>query len=304
MGASMMTYSSNFSKNYPLPIVDHVSLDAKLKFIRERVNIKEIDTIIVGSSLALNNVQGVILEEQSTKCKHVLSLTAWSIGPAEVEQLLELVPVFPKLKRIIYSAQFTSFNFGSKFKKFDSDFLKKYISNSLNPLEYSIFIANACKDISFCKNREKVWDEKYMDNKKYSYLDFDHTGSAPLNVYGKDITPSRWDRADGSTQNPLALKALHRMADKANKNNIKFYLIQQPYRQAMIDKHQNVAKIMKVFPVMIGNILKKYNGVFFNLHEKLHLSDAHFADRSHLNDKGSRVGTEEIAKFIDKSEKK
>ena len=304
IGISVMAYSVNFAKNYPLPIIDHISFDAKIKFIRDHVDIENIDTVVVGSSLALNNVQGVVLEENSKKCKHVLNLSVWSIDAPQVEQILELTSVFPNLERIIYSGQFTSFNFGRKFKKFDSKFLKKYMTNTLNPLAYTAFVANACKDLSFCKKREEEWKKEHMDNKKFSYLDFDHTGSAPLHIYGKDIIKSRWERSDGAVQNHAGLKALARIAKKAQDDNIKFYFVQQPYRQAMIDKHANVAKIMKTFPVSITNIIKKYDGVFLNLHEKVHLSDAYFADRSHLNNKGSKIATEEIAKFIDKSEMK
>jgi len=304
IGISVMSYSVNFAKNYPLPIIDHISFDAKMKFIRDHIDINEIDTIVVGSSLALNNVNGVILEENSKTCKHVLNISVWSISALQVEKILELTTIFPNLERIIYSGQFTSFNFANVFKKFDTDFLKKYMQNKLSPLEYAAFIANACKDLSFCKKREEEWKKEYMDNTKFSYLDFDHTGSAPLHIYGKDIIKSRWNRGDGPVQNPNALKALARIADNTQKRDIRFYFIQQPYRQAMIDKSPNIQKIMKSFPIDIAKIIGKYNGTFFNLHEKLHLDDTHFADRSHLNDKGSSIGSQEIAKFIDAKEAK
>lgn len=302
IGISVMAYSVNFEKKYPLPIIDHISFDAKVKFIRDHVDIENIDTVVVGSSLALNNVDGAVLEENSKKCKHVLNISVWSIDAPQVEQILELTSIFPKLERIIYSGQFTSFNFARKFKKFDSIFLKKYMTKTLNPLEYASFVANACKDISFCKKREEEWKKEYMSNKKFSYLDFDHTGSAPLHIYGEDIIKSRWERSDGAVQHPAGLNALARMAKKASEDNIKFYFVQQPYRQAMIDKHLNVAKIMKTFPKTVAKILSPYDGKFLNLHEKLHLSDAYFADRSHLNDKGSKISAEEIGKFIDQSE--
>ena len=80
--------------------------------------------------------------------------------------------------------------------------------------------------------------------------------------------------------------------------------MQMPYRQAQIDKHKHIQKIMKKFPSNIATLLKKYNGIFLNLHDKLHLSDAYFADRSHLNDNGSSVVSVEIAKFIEKAEGK
>ena len=304
IGLSVVSYSFNFSNKYPLPIIDHISFDAKAKFIRDHVDINEIDTIVVGSSLALNNVAGVVLENNSEKCKHVLNLSVWSIDAPQVEQLLELVEDFPKLERIIYSGQFTSFNFGNKFKKFDTKFIKKYIHNDLNPAAYAAFVLNACKDISFCRGREKEWESKYKDKTKFSYLDFDHTGSAPLHMYGKDIIKARWDRRDGAVQNAGALKALARIAHKAQENNIRFYLVAQPYRQEPIEKYPHVKEIIKSFPKNMSKIIKPYNGVVLDIHDRLHLDDGYFADRSHLNDKGSRASSIELGKMIDESETK
>ena len=302
--STTVAYSYYFSKHYPLPITNRISLDAKIQFIREEIDVDKIDTIIVGSSLGLNNVDGAYLEKASVKSKNVLNLSIWSVNAVQVEELLELSEVFPHLERIIYSGQFTSFNHGSKLKNFDADFIKKYISHDLNPLKYSVFILNACKDISFCRNRQKEWKEKYTANNKFGYLDFDHTGSAPLHIYGKDIIQSRWIKVDGDIQNPNALNALSRMADNAYKKNIKFYFIQQPYRQEQIDKHRHIKEIMKNFPQKMKKILNKYHGEFLNLHEKLHFGNEYFADRSHLNDKGSKISAEEIGKFIDESEMK
>lgn len=306
LGMIVMTtvgYSVYFSKHYPVPIIDHISFDAKIQFIREHINIENIDTIVVGSSLALNNVQGIILEKNSQKIGHVLNFSVWSIDAPQVEQILELSSVFPNIERIIYTGQFTSFNHANKFKIFDTNFIKKYMSHQLNPIEEKKFILNACKDISFCIDRQKEWEKKYGYNNKFAYLGFDHTGSAPLHIYGKDIIKSRWTKTDGATQNPNALKALERMAFRASEKDIQFYFMQMPYRQAQIDKHKHIQKIMKNFPIYIEKILKKYNGKFLNLHDKLHLSDAYFADRSHLNDKGSKVVSIEMAKFIEKAEK-
>ena len=297
-------YSVYFSKHYPIPLIDHISFDAKMQFIREHIDINKIDTIVVGSSLALNNVQGAYLEKNSNKCQHVLNLSVWSVDAPQVEQLLKLTEGFSNLKRIIYTGQFTSFNFANEFKNFDGDFIKRYISHELNPIEYSIFILNACKDISFCAQRQRTWAQEHGRNNTFGYLGFDHTGSVALNIHGKDIVQKRWTKTDGATQNPYALKTLSRIAKMAYDRKVRFYFIQQPYRQAQIDKFEHIQKIMKTFPKQTIKILNEYDGIFFNLHEKLHLNDDFFADRSHLNDKGSKVVAEEIGKFIDKIEVK
>jgi hypothetical protein len=58
-------YSYFFIQNYPIPITNRISLDAKIGFIKNRVDRDRVDTIIVGSSIGLNNVAGEVLEKSS-----------------------------------------------------------------------------------------------------------------------------------------------------------------------------------------------------------------------------------------------
>ncbi|RUM74547.1 MAG: hypothetical protein DSZ12_05330, partial [Sulfurovum sp.] len=100
------SYVYYFSKYYPLPVTSRISFDAKIKFIREHIDTKMIDTIVVGSSIGLNDVQGPYLEKASSEVAHVLNLSVYEASPVQVEQLLALVDAFPHLKRVIYSVQF------------------------------------------------------------------------------------------------------------------------------------------------------------------------------------------------------
>ena len=302
--STTMAYSYYFSKNYPLPITHRISFDAKLQFIREHIDPDKIDTLVVGSSLSLNNVQGAVLEKNSEVCNGVLNLSMWSIGAPQVEQLLEVSDAFPNLKRIIYSGQFSDFGNKLVFKNFDSDLMQKYMTNALNPVEYTDLILGACKDVTFCKKREEEWKNGYNTPRKFDLLRFDHTGSAPLEIHGKDRIERRWKEAHAPVQIREAFEALIRIAKKAKKDNIKFYFVQQPYRQPLIDKHKGVKHVMQKFAKNVKILVNKEDGKFLSLHYLLQLDDTHFADRSHLNASGSKLGSEEIAKFIDKSEKK
>ena len=61
--AMTIVYAVDFSKKYPIPVTNRISFDAKLKFIREHIDADAVDTVIVGSSIGLNNVQGTYLEK-------------------------------------------------------------------------------------------------------------------------------------------------------------------------------------------------------------------------------------------------
>ena len=302
--SDVISYENNvsFDSQYPLPYTNRISFDAKIKFVREHIDVSSIDTLIVGSSIGLNNIQGAYLEKVSKKCHKVLNFSVYESSALQVEQVLELIDAFPHLKRVIYSAQFSDFSHASKFKDYHPKVISKYLSHTLNAIEEAKFIFNASKNIPFLLKREKEWKEKHGQNNKFTYLGFDHTGSVPLHIYGDDIIKRRWNEPHAPVQNAKAFKALTRIIKKVRKIGVEFYLIQQPYRQKLIDKDPILVYFMKKFPLNLNVLVSKAGGKFFSLHQRLHLGDEYFADRSHLNDKGSIITAKEIAKIIDKVE--
>ena len=305
---STMGYAYYFSKNYPLPFTNRISFDAKIKFIREHIDVTKIDTIVVGSSIGLNNVQGAYLEKASKRCKHVLNLSVFEASPVQVEQLLMLEDAFPNLKRIIYSAQFSDFQHASSFKDYHPKWIRLYISHKLTPVAETKFLADAAKNITFLKHREKKWKKEHLQSNKFTYLGFDHTGSVPLHIFEKDthnnpFNARRWNNPHGSRYVAKAFEALDRISKDAYKKGIKFYMVQQPYRQELIKKYKHIPMELNMFLHRITKIVTKNHGKVLSLYKELPLDDAYFADRSHLNEKGSRLSAEAIGKFIDQQEK-
>jgi len=301
--ASAVSYAYYFSTHYPIPVTNRISFDAKIKFIREHIEVDRVDTIIVGSSIGLNNVRGEALEAFSKQCKHVLNLSVYESSPVQVGQALELIDVFPNLKRVIYSAQFTDFQHATSFKDYHPKWIKKYIAHQMSPVIEAKFLSDASKNIPFLINRKKEWQEKHGQKNKFTYLGFDHTGSVPLHIYGKDIIKARWKTPHGSAHPPRAMQALDALAKKLQNKHIRFYFVQQPYRQPLIKKYKHIPLELNWFLDKVTKIVSSHGGNVLSLYKELPLSDEYFADRSHLNDKGSVLGAKAIGRFIDKIEK-
>ena len=293
-------YAYYFIKHYPIPITNRISLDAKITFIKENIDINSVDTIIVGSSIGLNNVQGETLQKSSTKANSVLNLSVYEATPPQIEQILELTHSFPNLKRIIYSAQYSDFAYEGKMKDYNSTFINSYLQNTLSIKEKLSFYFKSCQNIFFCINRAWNWRDKYQQNNQFTYLGFDSTGSVPLHIYGDDIIASRWQRPHSDKQNSRDFEALDRMSQRAKKENIEFIFVVQPYRQALIDKFSHVAPTMLSFAQKAKGIMKKNGGNFLDLHSYLKLKDNYFADRSHLNNNGSVVSSRALGEFLDR----
>ncbi len=141
-----------------------------------------------------------------------------------------------------------------------------------------------------------------MTNNNFTYLGFGHTGSVPLHIYEDDIIKKRWDNPWVTPTKKESYIALKRILKKSDKDNIIFYLAIQPYRGALVKKDKHLREILMYFHENSKKIILNNGGNFLNLHEKLQLSDDFFADRIHLNDKGSVIIAQEIGKFIDANE--
>jgi len=294
-------YVYHFSKIYPVPFTYRISLDEKFRFIRDIPDKTQIDTIIVGSSIGLNNVQGIILEESSSKVDHVMNISAYGLKTTEVEKLLNIISVFPNIKRVIYSAHFPDFSEAFKPGDYDLSFVKDYLNLEKETIDVPHAFHAYKNFIQFVKNHWN-WEKQYKGDMFNFGLAFDKTGSIPLKLYGDDINRDKFDNPHPLTQDEENFKALERIAEKLQKEHIKFYLIVGPYRQPLLDKHEDVRQTMLTFVKKTDTIMHKYNGLHLNLHPILKLSDDYFVDRFHLNEHGSKLTAKTIGKFIDENE--
>ncbi len=291
-----------YSKTYPIPLFHRISLDAKMRFVRDMSDRDRIDTIIIGSSIGLNNIQGIVLEDSSEKVKHVVNLSALGLKTTQVEQLTELFSLFPNTKRVIYSAQFEDWSGDFLFEDNEVDFAREYILLGKDTIDLTYSLYTFKHLIEFVK-RHWEWEKRYAPNNTNHGLSFDRTGSVPLNMYGENInhkmfvTPpvdKRLFKED--------FLALEKMIKDLKSKNIRFYFVAQPYRQHMIDHYDDIRIAREKFIQKTEEITIKYGENFIDLHEKLHLSDDYFADREHLNSNGSILTTKEVGALIDTSE--
>ena len=150
-------YVSVYSRSYPIPLFHRISLDAKMKFVRDMSDAdkNQIDTIIVGSSIGLNNIQGAVLEEASEKVKHVINLSALGLKTTQVEQLSELFSLFPNTKRVIYSSQFEDWSGAFLLEEKEVDFAKKYTQLGKNSIDLTYTFYTFKHLIEFAKNHWK-----------------------------------------------------------------------------------------------------------------------------------------------------
>jgi len=299
-GAFLYVYI--YAKSYPIPLFHRISLDAKMKFVRDMSRKDRIDTIIVGSSIGLNNIQGVVLEDSSEKIEHVLNLSALGLTTTQVEPLLKLLSLFPNTKRVIYSSQFEDWCGAFSLDDKEIDFAKTYIELGKHRIDLTYTFYTFKHFVEVAK-RHWEWEKKYANNKTNRGLAFDHTGSVPLDMYGENINHKMFSTPPVnkklSRQNAPTLE---RMTKMLQTKHIRFYFVAEPYRQYMIDHYSDIRRMREKFIQEAKQITLDNKGKFIDLHPKLQLGDKYFVDREHVNSKGSALTAKAAAAFIDESE--
>jgi hypothetical protein len=292
-----------YAKSYPIPLFHRVSLDAKMKFVRDMEDRDRIDTIIVGSSIGLNNLQGAVLEDSSEKIRHVINLSALGLTTTQVEPLLKLLSLFPNTKRVIYSAQFEDWLGAFSLEDKEINFAKTYIELGKNNIDLTYTFYTYKHFIEFAK-RCWEWEKKYAHNTTNHGLLFDHTGSVPLDMYGEHINQKMISKPPVGTQldNEKNAISLDRIIKNIRSKGLQFYFVAEPYRQYMIDHNTDIRMMREQFIQEAKQITLSNHGKFIDLQKKLRLGDEYFVDREHVNSKGSALTAKAVAAFIDASE--
>jgi len=283
---------------FHLPVYNHASLDSKLFFLKHHAEIESADTIIIGSSMALNNVNGVLLEDSSVIVDKVVNLSAWSMKCSYFLPIVKGIVRYGNVKRVIYPAQYFDFTPGQEAEGINSETAFGYLSR--NPVDTFLYVLRSSKNLINLIDQFQDW-HYFTDPKTYAYLVYDRTGGNQLDINQDTANPHRWGEIDSYTLAPFkkeSLNCLQKLADMSQEHQFDLIFIVQPFRKTVVSANPELKNIMIEFDKQTKNILKFNNTYHINAHNLLNLDDSHFADKSHLNIKGANVKTRKLAEII------
>ncbi len=285
---------------FHLPVYNHASLDSKLFFLKHHAEIESADTIIIGSSMALNNVNGVLLEDSSRIVDKVVNLSAWSMKCSYFLPMVKGIVNYGNVKRVIYPAQYFDFTPGEEAEGINSETAFGYLTR--NPVDTFLYVLRSSKNLINLIDQFQDW-HYFTNPKTYAYLVYDRTGGNQLDINKENANPHRWGEVDGYTLAPFkkeSLNCLHELADMSQTYQFDLIFIVQPFRKSLVEANPDLKKIMAEFDEQTKKILKFDNTYHINAHQLLDLDDSHFADKSHLNIKGANVKTRKLTEIIRK----
>jgi hypothetical protein len=286
------------SFSYPLPVFNHVSLDAKLRFLNRTDRTMSADTIIIGSSVGVDNINGVLLEDLSRSSHEVLNYSAWGLNPVQIEQLLPVILDNRNIQRIIYAVLPGDFTRGDPFGNYDERIIRNYIYNTLSVFDRLFLLNKAANNHRTYWKTIRDWQEKYQNERVKTSLLFDRTGGVMLNIHDVDHELSK-QHTDYKQPDDAAFQALERIMQTLAARNIRLYFAVMPQHQEPPEKDVKLAANISVFNERARNIVQFNQGYFLDMHELMELMGKYFVDRVHLNDEGASAVAEMLASVVD-----
>jgi hypothetical protein len=218
-----------FNGVMPAPrISSSESFNEKARWLRNNLN-KGCDIVIVGSSMALNNVDGYTIKSNFPGYS-VINIASWGLNISESRKLLSQVTKKCKPKLIVYSAYYADFD-GQWSKDVDWELLENYFDNEPVILTYLKSLDIRYYTSTFASRSMA----KRKLNKIYHSLIFDETGSTLLDCDNFEVIPERWTgHKKYKTLNIKNIESnisdLRNIQDYTNKNGIQFVFIKTPLR--------------------------------------------------------------------------
>ena len=283
---------------FHLPAYNHVSLDAKLHFLKHRAELDTADTIIIGSSMGLNNLNGLLLENASSHVDTVVNISAWNMKCTDLEPLMTRIVRYGNVKRIIYIAQYIDFTGKLSIKGPSEDTVFGYLNDM--PVNTFFYKLRASKNLFNMIDHYLRW-KLFTNAKTYQYLVFDRTGGSLIDINEHNANSHRWGKIDTYTLAPFEeenLACLKNLASLSQTHSFDLFFNISPFRKKLIESSPELTKIMAAFDTQTKEILQHDNTYHINTHHLLNLDDSNFADKSHLNIQGANTKTKKLVEII------
>lgn len=292
--ASMYALSSWHNLHYPATITNSISLDAKLKFLRDnRQLLRQAKTVVLGSSLCLNNIDTDYLHRTLPHQGPFINVAAWGLQVGQARQLYQFtLRQNSGLKRVLYitqAADFSQHRPEALFDAFDTAAYVNHTENLLFPAKYF--------------NARTIWGniKSYgakQSTREYGSLAFGLTGSVLLDVRGRHRNQNRWDGYGlDITLAPQEFQELRQFCGDVKGKGQDFIVVTTPVRGHFLESGPSKALQVRLKQEIAG-IVRECGGTLIEADREVPLSDDDFADTMHLNNSGASAVARYLAPLL------
>jgi hypothetical protein len=280
----------------PPRVSNSLSFNAKARWLGSA---SRCDILILGSSMALNNLDGPELERHFPGYR-VANAGSWGLRPSEDLRLMSRIGRKCMPRVVVMPLYFGDFSgserskLGGKeadWKDIDWDSAGRVIQggSSLLPLIKEL-------DAGYLIDSYlKLHSPQYSTNRHYNSLVFDSTGGALLSDNAFNVDPKRWNGYHAKSREVLIAReidSLERLVHLAVGSGVKVVVVRTPMTSDAASALEG-GRFGEEWS-RIEMIVTRRGGLFVDLSD-LKLSDSLFADFCHLRETGARVATSALA---------
>ena len=285
-----------FEKGIPAPrLSSSDEFNEKARLIRNS-SANKCDVLIIGSSMALNNIDGSAIKKM-TRGKSVLNLGSAGLSVSESGILLNYVVPLYKPKVIILATYYGDFTDHWE-KTIDWKLFRNYIHGKSTVISYLKSIDHRYYLFTYIKKCRSIANK---GNTTYPALMFDGTGSLMLDCNNFEIKPHRWDPPN--IHNPLPrgrtsenLAGLADIEKIARNTHSHLLVVATPLRKTA-EERLSIPEIAQLWEA-VSRSVNIAGGTFIRVRSFYDFNDEHFTDFAHLNGCGASKVSDIIAPVI------
>ena len=273
-----------FFYGFPPPrFSNSISMNAKVKFIKEKGGVDFVDVLAIGSSFSLNNIHTETIRKNLSAS--YLNLSSWGQNIREDYILAKMYIGLFNPKVLIISTGYSDFN--SSIKEIDYVLIQDYLSRGS-------FAAYKTFNYRYLILESKKLFLNTQSRSMYSSLMFDDFGGVNLSQNGFEIDFRRWK---GESLNKLnsdvcQYNYLDSLSKYCEDNEVELLLVHSPYREGytrQLSDEENI--IISNHINRLDSIFTKRNQCFINTNKQF-WEDSLYVDYCHLNEIGAQKYTE------------
>lgn len=284
-----------FQDKLPAPhLSNSISFNEKARWLRNNLAGK-CGVLIIGSSMALNNVDSKELE-MLYPGEIIVNTASWGMDIEDSYSMLRKIIPLCSPRTIILLTNYVDF-FSPSNKEIAWDQFEKYLRGSSIELTY----LRGFNLLSFASELRDQNERIAKGRRTYGSLEFDDTGTVGLECESFEVDLHRWDgykfnNFSPSKIRPAAIDAISSIAETANQINSRLFVVTTPMRQ--IAEMTSYPDFRAELWSQVKKRVEGSNGIYMQISGIDGFDDKFFTDFLHLNKCGAKKLTSMLTREI------
>ena len=270
----------------------NLPLNEKMRFLREHQLGSTPIAVVSGASIALNDIDSDMLEDDEGRPFVNLGANGISVPTSEqfYKQLADTYPV----REVIFAASPVELRDAYRSDvQVPTPVFRRYVLGRMTMAEEFTY-----RDISGLMSYWKNWDD-YHSRTSPTSMEFTKTGAVPLEI-GPGTAEFRAGIGEALDLNPHCVRCMSDLAQfcrDVRGTGRPFTVVLGPVRPDVIEQSPKIRAVVADRKAQIRAVVQECNAQLFDITDYATLDDSCFANSLHLNAQGMSAMTAQLVRF-------